>query len=64
MMTKEEIKNREKDFKHNQFTSGGSRMFINSETDSFQLIIDTYLDDNFADYMEECVRKYFKFKTK
>lgn len=37
-------------------------MYIDGESGDRQLIVDTYLDKEFSDYLEKCVRKYFNFK--
>ena len=58
-MTKEQITERPKDFTHNKYEHGGSRIFIDGESGDRQLIVDTYYDREFAEYIEKCTRDYF-----
>jgi len=59
-MTKEQITQRPKDFTHNKYEHGGSRIFIDGESGDRQLIVDTYYDREFAEYIEKCTREYFE----
>ena len=61
-MSKKQIEERSNDFVHNIYPHGGSRIFINGDSGDRQLIVDTYYDKEFAEYIEECVRKYFNIK--
>ena len=49
----------------NQYEHGGSRIFYN-EPENRQLLIDTYQDSKFAQYIYNCVLKYYDevFKEK
>ena len=58
-MTKEQIAKRVKDFTHNKYDHGGSRIFIDGESGDRQLIVDTYYNRIFAEYIEKCTREYF-----
>ena len=58
-LTKEEISQRPQDLVHNKYDHGGSRIFIDGESGDRQLLVDTYYDKDFAEYIEQCVRKYF-----
>ena len=58
-MTKEQIAERPKDFTHNKYKHGGSRIFVDGESGDRQLIVDTYYDREFAEYIEKCTRDYF-----
>ena len=58
-MNKEQITEKMKDCKTDFYDNGGSRTFIDGEAGHRQLIVDTYLDKEFAKYIEKCVREYF-----
>jgi len=58
-MKKEQITQRPKDFTHNKYEHGGSRIYINGESGDRQLIVDTYFDKEFAEHIEKCTREYF-----
>lgn len=58
-ITKKQIQGRKKDFTHNIYPYGGSRIFIDGESGDRCLLVDTYYDVEFAQYLEECVKKYF-----
>lgn len=58
-ITKEQVAQRSKDFTHRKFWHGGSRMFIDGDHENRKLLIDTYFDHEFAEYIEKCVREYF-----
>lgn len=58
-LTKEQIAKRLTDLIHNKYEHGGSRVFINGESGDRQLLVDTYYDCEFADYIEKCTREYF-----
>lgn len=63
-LTKQEIAQRPQDFIHNKYDQGGSRMFVNGESGDRQLLVDTYYDSDFAEYLEECIRTYFELPNK
>jgi hypothetical protein len=58
-MTKDQIAQRPKDFTHNKYNHGGSRIFVDGESGDRQLLVDTYYDHEFAEYLEGCIRHYF-----
>ena len=58
-MTKEEIEKRGKDFTHNIYEHGGSRIYIDGESGDRQLLIDSYYSKEFAEYIEQCVKEFF-----
>jgi len=59
-MTREEIAQRlPNGWKFTQYHHGGSRVCIDGESGERQLLVDTYLDEDFAGYMNECARAYF-----
>lgn len=62
-ITKEQISKRRKDFTHNIYKHGGSRIFIDGEAGNRQLLVDTYYDREFAEYIEKCVRDYFNLNN-
>lgn len=53
------IKNRKADYKFNLYKHGGSRIFIDGDSGDRQLMVDTYLDADFANYINDCTRSYF-----
>lgn len=57
--TKQEIKDRLDDFRHNIYDHGGSRIFIDGESGDRKLLVDTYYTKDFAEYIEQCVKEYF-----
>lgn len=63
-MNKSEIEKRGKDYISNHYSHGGSRIALDGESRDRQLIVDTYLDHDFAVYIDNCVRKYFNFKPR
>ena len=62
-ITKEQITQRAKDFTHNKYEHGGSRIFIDGESGDRELLVDTYYDREFAEYIEKCVRDYFNLNN-
>ncbi|MCO5250754.1 MAG: hypothetical protein M9949_04945 [Candidatus Kapabacteria bacterium] len=58
-LTRQQIAERQNDFKHNIYEHGGSRMFIDGDSGDRELLVDTYYDEDFALYVEKCVREYF-----
>ena len=62
-ITKEQISQRAKDFTHNKYEHGGSRIFIDGESGDRELLVDTYYDREFAEYIEKCVRDYFNLNN-
>jgi len=63
-ISKEEIKKRSSDYRYNQYTHGGSRIYIDGESGDRQLIVDTYYDEDFAKFINEKVQEYFNLKGK
>lgn len=61
-ITKEQITKRRKDLTHNIYKHGGSRIFLDGEAGNRQLLVDTYYDQEFAEYLDKCVRDYFDIK--
>ena len=61
-ITKEQISKRHKDFTHIIYKHGGSRIFIDGEAGNRQLLVDTYYDREFAEYIDKSVRDYFDIK--
>jgi len=59
-ITREEVAQRMlNDWKFNQYDHGGSRSYIDGESGDRQLIIDTYYNSTFAEYMDDCAKNYF-----
>jgi len=59
-MTKEEISRRfPVDYRFTVYHHGGSRMCIDGESGDRQLLVDTYLDEDFANYINKCATGYF-----
>lgn len=58
-LSKSEILERKKDFTHNIYDHGGSRIFIDGESGDRQLLVDTYYTKEFAEYIGKCTREYF-----
>lgn len=61
-MNKEQLKNRKNDYIFNQYDRGGSRIYINGEAGDRQLLVDTFYDKDFAEYINKCTKEYF-FET-
>jgi hypothetical protein len=59
-LTIEEIRSRPNGYKYNQYDHGGSRIYADGDSGDRQLLVDTYYDEAFAKYIDECVRKYFQ----
>ena len=59
-LRKEEITKRPKDYTFNQYDHGGSRIYIHGESGDRELIVDTYYDKDFAEYINKCTKEYFK----
>lgn len=62
-LSKEEIKERIGGWTFNQYYHGGSRIYIDNESDGRILLVDTYYDADFAKYINECALKYFQEPT-
>ena len=62
-ITKEEIGRRKEDYKATQYEHGGSRIFIDGEAGDRQLLVDTYYNAEFAQYIDLCVQRYFGIDT-
>lgn len=62
-LTKQQISQRGDDFVHNIYKHGGSRIYIDGESGDRQLLVDTYYDEEFAEYIETCVKEYFYPKS-
>lgn len=58
-MTAEEILARRNDYTFDQYDHGGSRIYIDGESGERQLLVDTYYDKEFAEYIDRCVQAYF-----
>ena len=59
-ITREEVAQRmQKGWTFNQYPHGGSRSFIEGESGDRHLIIDTYYNSAFAEYMDDCAKNYF-----
>jgi hypothetical protein len=55
----DKIKSRKEDYKFNLYKHGGSRSYIDGDSGDRQLMVDTYLDADFAKYIDNCTRSYF-----
>jgi len=53
-----------KDWTFNQYDHGGSRIYFSGESNQNQreLIVDTFMDKDFAEYINERAREYFEVK--
>jgi len=61
--TKYDKVKQDKIIKMSQYEHGGSRIYFESDKDSGRdLLVDTYQDKRFAEYILECVKQYDKVK--
>lgn len=60
--TKEQIKAAESRYTNDIYPHGGSRCFIDGEAGERCLLVDTYYDKEFAEYINKCVKKYFNIQ--
>jgi len=59
-ITREEVAKRMlNDWKFNRYNHGGSRSYIDGQSGDRQLMVDTYYDSTFAEYMDDCAKSYF-----
>lgn len=60
-LTRQQIKDRKKDYRFEKYHHGGSRIYINGEAGDRELLVDTYYSEAFSEYIDKCVREYFEF---